>query len=306
MLGSSVSWTVEQVLGLAPDAWAARAARDLALPRKWRVASSNQEQTAVWGEYQGSAAQPYATGVDLAGPGFTCSCPSRKSPCKHALGLMLLAASSDAQVPTGDPPAWFAEWLLAKRRRPESSPTPADAEQAIEAQQRRASRREERISDGVEDLDRWLQDLVRAGLADAATRPWSTFEQMSARLVDAQAPGLARFVRQLGGLPHTTSNWPERMLIDVGQLELLLEAWRRRARLDASQQAEVRALVGINESREAVLSRPQCMTRGTCSGGGCWRESACACNARGCGASEPSAGHCCWTFPSPASQSGRW
>jgi hypothetical protein len=126
----------------------------------------------------------------------------------------------------------------------------------LDGEHTRTSRREGRISDGVDDLDRWLQDLVRAGLAEAATRPWSTFEQMSARLVDAQAPGLARFVRRLGGLPHTSANWPERMLIDVGQLALLLDAWRRRADLDPGLQAEVRALVGINEPREVVLSRP--------------------------------------------------
>jgi hypothetical protein len=122
-------------------------------------------------------------------------------------------------------------------------------------QQKRVARREERISEGVEDLDRWLQDIVRAGLAEAATRPWSTFEQMSARLVDAQAPGLARYVRRLGGLPHANSNWPERMLVDVGRLSLLLDGWRRRSELGAQEQAEVRALVGINEPRDAVLSR---------------------------------------------------
>jgi hypothetical protein len=250
-----VSWTVEQVLGLAPDASAARAARDLAMQRYWRAVASAEELNAVWGEYQGSAAQPYATAVDLTGPGFKCSCPSRKSPCKHALGLMLLAATADARLPTAEPPAWVSNWLLDRHRREPRAPTVEDQE-AAEDQRKRASRREERISEGVEDLDRWLQDLLRAGLAEAATRPWSTFEQMSARLVDAQAPGLARLVRHLGGLPHTTSNWPERMLIDVGQLALLLDAWRRRTQLDPPRQAEVRALVGINEPRDAVLSRP--------------------------------------------------
>lgn len=123
-------------------------------------------------------------------------------------------------------------------------------------QETRARRREARISAGVDDLQRWLADVARAGLAEAAARPWSSYEQMSARLVDAQAPGLARFVRGLGGLPHTAPDWPERMLIDIGQLSLLLDAWRRLDALEPDLQAEVRGLVGINESREAVLSRP--------------------------------------------------
>jgi hypothetical protein len=45
------------------------------------------------------------------------------------------------------------------------------------------------------------------------------------------------------------------MLIDVGQLALLLEGWRRIAALEPALQAEVRSLVGINESRESVLAR---------------------------------------------------
>ena len=53
---------------------------------------------------------------------------------------------------------------------------------------------------------------------------------MAERLVDAQAPGLARLVRDLGGLPHRTSEWPERMLIDLGRLALLLDAARRMER----------------------------------------------------------------------------
>jgi hypothetical protein len=244
-----VVWTVEQVLGLAPDAWAARAARDLAVRRKWQASASELGRDVVWGEYQGSAAQAYRVAVDLSGPAFACSCPSRKSPCKHALGLMLLAASDPANVPPRQAPEWLTTSLPARR-------TPVEARPAASPdQEKRASRREQRISDGVEDLQRWLEDLVRTGLAEAATRPWSSFEQISARLVDAQAPGLARLVRDLGSLPHNRSNWPERMLIDIGQLSLLLQAWRRRDALEPRLQAEVRAQVGISEPRELVLSR---------------------------------------------------
>jgi len=74
--------------------------------------------------------------------------------------------------------------------------------------------------------------------------------------VDAQAPGLARLVREIGALPHTAANWPERMLIDLGQIKLLLEAWRKLDTLEPGLRAEIRALVGINEAREDVLASP--------------------------------------------------
>ena len=123
-------------------------------------------------------------------------------------------------------------------------------------QEKRARRRHERIRGGVEDLELWLHDLVRGGLAEAAARPWTSFEQMAERLVDAQAPGLARLVRDLGGLPHRTSGWPERMLIDLGRLALLLDATRRLESLDPDLRAEVRTLIGIAEGRADVLATP--------------------------------------------------
>jgi hypothetical protein len=241
------SWTQEQVLGLAPDPASARAGQALAVARAWHQLGTTGE--AVWGMCQGSAREPYRTVVDLSGPAFSCTCPSRKVPCKHALGLMLLPAPQP-----GEPPEWASEWLLARQTRAQQQAArpPTD----VAEKQKRTERRESRISSGVEDLDLWLHDLVRAGLAEAAARPWSSFEQISARLDDAQAPGLARFVRELGALPHTAPNWPERMLIDVGQLKLLLEAWRRLDDLEPDLQAEVRGLVGINEPRESVLATP--------------------------------------------------
>jgi hypothetical protein len=111
-------------------------------------------------------------------------------------------------------------------------------------------------AEGAAELERWLRDLVAAGFADAAARPRSSFEQIRARLVDAQAPGLARRVGELAELPHAADRWPERMLIALGRLELLLEAYRRLDQLDPGRRAEVRSLVGFALSREEVLAEP--------------------------------------------------
>jgi hypothetical protein len=253
-----VPWSVQQVLGLAPDASAARVARELANRRAWRA--TGRDLDAVWGVYQGSAAQPYRTAIDFKGPAFSCSCPSPKVPCKHALGLFLLFASDEASIPPAAQPAQVAGWLHTRResnnQRAKTSTTAIAAREATGEQSARTRKREERITSGVDDLDRWLRDLVRVGLAEVASRPWSSFAQMSARLVDAQAPGLARLVRDLGALPHTVSNWPERMLIDIGQLSLLMTGWRRLDALRPELQSEVRSLVGISEARDAVLARP--------------------------------------------------
>jgi uncharacterized Zn finger protein len=97
------SWTTEQVLSLAPDASSAKAGRDLAAARKWLTLG--QEGQAVWGECQGSGKSPYQTQIDLSEPAFRCTCPSRKFPCKHGLGLLLLRVDQPAAFPQQTAPA---------------------------------------------------------------------------------------------------------------------------------------------------------------------------------------------------------
>ena len=95
-------WDVDQVLALAPDPASAKSAQGQARTTKWPETGCSER--AVWGLCQGSGKQPYQTTIDLSGPAFKCSCPSRKFPCKHALGLLLLW--STGEVRPGDEPEW--------------------------------------------------------------------------------------------------------------------------------------------------------------------------------------------------------
>jgi SWIM zinc finger len=241
------------VLALAPDASGAKAAQGLAAPRPW--SELGQDERAVWGLCRGSGKKPYQTQVDLSEPAFKCSCPSRKFPCKHALGLLLLWSSGDT-VPAGGRPAWVEEWLAsreeragraaARAERPAKPPDP-------EAQARRTARREERVARGVEELRRWLADLVRRGLAEAQREPWRFWDEAAARMVDAQAPGLASRVRRMSSTVVGGGDWAGRLLEDAALLQLLLEAYQRLDALPAGVRADVRQLVGWTVASEEVL-----------------------------------------------------
>ena len=243
----TLTLTSDQVLALAPDAASARAGAALATPRQWVQVGADGDR-AVWGECRGSGAQPYQTRVDLDGPAFRCSCPSRKLPCKHVLGLLLLHAGSSALFAPGEPPPWVAEWLAERRERTERRATRADASASappdVAAQARRAEARTAKVDAGMAELALWLRDLVRAGLAAAPSRPASYWDGMAARLVDAQAPGAGRQVRRLGAIPTSGDGWPERLLARVARLHLLVEAYGRLDRLPAPLQADVRAQIG--------------------------------------------------------------
>jgi len=103
--------TPDQILSLAPDDASAKAAKGLLAPAKWPTLGCNE--TAIWGECQGSGSKPYQVSIDLGGPTFKCTCPSRKFPCKHGLAVYLLRAQKEAAFTAHEPPPWVAEWLAS-------------------------------------------------------------------------------------------------------------------------------------------------------------------------------------------------
>src|SRR4051812_11244850 len=88
----------QQAAAQAPDAASLKAGNKLAVRGPW--SETGHDDRSVWGLCRGSGKTPYSTAVDLSGPAFRCSCPSRKFPCKHALALLLLWARDPDAVPS--------------------------------------------------------------------------------------------------------------------------------------------------------------------------------------------------------------
>jgi len=250
---------VDQILALAPDPGSAKAGQGLASRRKWLVLGRSDR--AAWGECQGSAREPYRTQIDLAEPAFRCSCPSRKFPCKHGLGLFLLLASEPAAFEQGAPPPWVAEWLTRRDQsasQRDAKPVPAPAavdpqKKRVAAQAKTAAARETKVAAGVEELGRWLRDLIRQGLAGAQGRPYSFWESVAARMVDAQAPGLARIARSLAGIPASGEGWQARLLERLALLYLLLEGYQRIETLPIDTQIDIRTAIGWSHNQDELL-----------------------------------------------------
>lgn len=252
----SMVWNAEQVVALAPDAASAKAGNALANKSKW-VALGRSEQS-LWGECQGSGKNPYQTQIDLSEPAFNCSCPSRKFPCKHGLGLFLLVIAQEAAFTQKEPPAWVTEWLAKRQTKAEQR---AQKEEPIEkandpaAQARRAELRSKKVDKGIAELQQWMFDIIRQGLAAAQTKPYTFWENQAARLVDAQAAGLARMIRQMAGLGLSGDGWQDRLLERLSRLQLLLEGYRRIDELQPETQADIRNLIGWNPNQEGLLAQ---------------------------------------------------
>ena len=239
------------MLALVPDASSQRAAQSLASGRAWLLAGA-AEPGALWGECRGSAATPYRTVVDLSGPAYRCSCPSRKFPCKHALALLLLWAEGSVKDEAGEPPGWAASWLAARASKVGHGPArePADAKTAA----KRAQQREERVASGLAELDRWLCDQVRQGLAASQKAGYGHWDDIAARMVDAQAPGLAERLRALASVPHSGAGWDGRLLEEYALLRLLAVAYRRPDELPPPLLATVRSRIGFSLRQADVLA----------------------------------------------------
>jgi hypothetical protein len=251
--------TYEYVLTLAPDPGTAQRAKSVAHAQRWHMLEGNGR--AIWGTL-GDPADPYRTAVDFEGMGFRCSCPVRRLPCKHGVGLLLLFTKANHLFQLQDaPPDWLAEWLKKrseKTAKPSIDNTPSrspEAESAL-AEQRKQNREKRmfQMAAGLAELESWLLDLFRQGLATLEGQASSYFNDLAARMVDAKLGTLARRIRQLPALLLKT-DWHEKLLAEIGEIYLLLRAFQKLDTLPEPLQDDLLALAGVNLKKEDLLAQ---------------------------------------------------
>lgn len=202
----------------------------------------------------------------FGGPAWRCTCPSRRQPCKHALALLLLwvrggipeatapprvASWMARRTPAADDATDAAAGAAVDRSEPSADAT-ADSSDTGDATAGSATggdddtgrgsehappdrdaldrARDDRVARmlaGLAELDRWLEDRMRNGLADPALARYGTWDALAARLVDARAGALANRVRRLAGAVGASPDWHADVLAELGLLHLLAQGGRR-------------------------------------------------------------------------------
>ncbi|MEO0974259.1 MAG: SWIM zinc finger family protein, partial [Pseudomonadota bacterium] len=123
------------------------------------------------------------------------------------------------------------------------------------SRERHRAKREAGILEGLDDLERWLGDVLQQGLAAFPAHAAQQCSVLARRLVDAKAGGLAK---RLESFPASYFDTPEPERADtliefLGQLHLLASAYRRQEHLPAPMRYEVRRLIGWTQTREELL-----------------------------------------------------
>ncbi|MCC6287245.1 MAG: SWIM zinc finger family protein [Chitinophagaceae bacterium] len=245
--------TEEQILALAPDESSKKSGKDLANASKWVTKSFNDQ--ALWGECQGSGSKPYQTQVDLSGIAFKCSCPSRKFPCKHGIGLLLLFSRQKNIFSEAELPAWVNEWLGKRAEKQEKQVEKKDAPVDEAAQLKRQQARVKKVNDGIQELKLWLKDIIRNGILLMPEKGNAYFEGMAKRMVDAQAPGLANMVRQLGAINFYAEGWESIFLEQLSKIYTVAESFLHIDALPDVLQQDIRTGIGFTQSHEELKSQ---------------------------------------------------
>jgi hypothetical protein len=272
--------SLDVVQELAPDQASLTAAKKLIKPAKWPVRGQTPSINIIWGQCQGSGANPYYTMADVVDHGYKCTCPSRKFPCKHVLALLWQFADSPAEFVTEEQPEWVSEWLGRRRKTSTSNTaeTPnqkaakknihaADEETAQALSPQEQTKREAAkvkraaqnraatdasITAGMDELQQWLGDQLQTGIATFIREISERCRQIAARMVDAKAANLASRLDELPAkiLSYPLQQQPQLVLKEMGQLVLLTEAW-----LTDKDDADVRRAIATAESREQLLAQ---------------------------------------------------
>lgn len=256
-----------QVEQLAPDASSLKAGKELAFLPKWVTLGISDR--ALWGEVQGSGKNPYQTQVDGNSTAFKCSCPSRKFPCKHGLGLLFLCAENVGDFKKTDvEPAWVKEWMDKRQEKAEKTekldPSVLEAKTAdLEdkkaqlAAKNKAKTQDDRLANaqsGAAELELWLKDLLRNGFISIPEKGASYFEKTAARMVDAKASGLANFVRGFNKINYYSgTTWQSDVLEQAAKTFLTLEGFKNLEKLDPSVSDDIKSGVGWPTKQKELL-----------------------------------------------------
>lgn len=239
---------IREVLDLAPEKKRRDRARKLAGAAKWN--SVGFEGELLWGEVPSRGKRVYQVKVSLEnGIGYHCNCPSREAPCKHVLGLLLIHAQSPGDIPAGSAPDWAEAW--AKQQQKKAAPS-----KPKKVNPKTLERRQQEIEAGLNELDLWLRDMIRAGLASVQGKPRSFYTNPAKRLVDAKAPALAERVRSLADIPGSGEGWVDTMLRELAQIHLIVQGFRRFDKLPPERQADIRSAVGWYVAQNELTDAP--------------------------------------------------
>jgi hypothetical protein len=191
----------------------------------------------------------------LEKPSFQCNCKSRKNPCKHILAVLLLLMESSVIIQVNsEPPEDVARWLDRRTNRSVSKIRTEEEEEKL-TQQRNKNRaaRLQQMAGGLEELEKWLYDVMKEGVASLYHRPQSYWKEWAAQMTNAKMGNLAKRIERMP-IVFQQTNWHELFFAELGDLYLIVRGFRQLDQLPDGMQQELFNTLGVNINKKELLA----------------------------------------------------
>lgn len=232
-----------------------QSAKEIAFPYRWENLAGNEKS--LWGT-QVTKHNRYETWIDLRyeKPNFSCTCRSRKKPCRHAVALLILLLNfNDAFAVQDVPNEEMQTWLKRRDQRLQPKNRSEVEEQALaEKRQQNRDKRLLQMQRGLDELEIFLHDTLRNGIATFSAQPPKFWEEWSAKLIAAKMKGIAN---RFAAFPQLLQldNWNDIILRELGDIYLIIRGFRQLNNLSEGLQQELFTTIGVNAKKADVLAQ---------------------------------------------------
>ncbi len=255
-----MQFTKALIESLAPDLDALKRGEQLAKTSNW--SGCGRSERALWGLCKGSGSQPYTVCIDLVGPAYKCSCPSKQFPCKHTIGLMSLSVNNLEHFTETSAPNWAMAWLDKRKLSAEAKSSNETADKASDTPtatpEGPSKSRVERLAlmaTGIEELEQWLFDLMRQGLGNTSQLSDEAWARAAARMIDAKLPGPANAIKEMALHISEPEHGLDQALAIAGQLYMMVRAFKNREQLSPALQDELLSVLGVTVQKKNVIEQ---------------------------------------------------
>jgi hypothetical protein len=182
-----------------------------------------------------------------------CSCWIFPKPCVHSLALAFLFEQESDKVfeIQKNAPEW-TETLLSGKAFSISKKQNNEVQNAL-TREKKYLERIEKTFNGFDDLEQWLLDTMKRGLATTISENPTFYEDIAARMADNSMTGISRFLRLLKNIPTNDPLWADKTLRILGEMALSVRAFRNREKLPETLIADLQVYIGINAKKEEAL-----------------------------------------------------
>ena len=157
---------------------------------------------------------------------------------------------------TKESPEWVTDWLA--KGAPIGTTTTPEAEQAKAAlRQKNFSKRLNQMVAGLDELENWLLDTLRQGIAALEQQPYVFWKEMAARMYDAKLGAIGKRIKGIPVLIGTDDTWPEKVLIELTAFYLLIRGLRKMEELPLNIQQDLLAVAGVSTRKEELFQYGQ-------------------------------------------------